>query len=1343
MRTEYSCKRPYLYLATLALWLLWTPLNAWGQNPDLQVKLDGKDTDATVELARIFSVAPKTLALRTLTASDETLDLNLSSYDPFSHPRRVTLDGRELDPVEFGAGKRYYRGQINAEPDSFAFMSVSRNGASSVVVIRGDIEYHGRTEGSKFTLERSTTTPKGANIDWPATDVVIPPKLTPPSGPAAPLNNAGTAPQSTAERSESIGITYGWYGPYTITVPAGQAYVGAVNRGPGIANTYVVTSGQNPLNNSYCEYSRCFIESPAAGDYDVYVYKFDSSNGGLDLATTVNYGYNATLTNGELYGAEIAVDVDDELYIQSFGSSPSTVSDYLAQLFAYNNVHYENEVSTRLLVGDIVLYTSSSDPYSDTTDTLTRLNEVKDQWRDNNAGIDRSLVMHITTYDIGGGIASLDQVCDSYGGYSVSGILSETFTNNSQINWDSYVTAHELGHNFSSPHTHCYAGLEGNTSPVDACWNQESSCWSGSTNYPGAGSLTGGSSGGQNGTIMSYCHQLSGGISNIARTFGLSHPYGVEADRVPSKMSRRTAQIAAASSECLAKISASASAFNVSPSSSTGGSISPSTSQTVAANGTQDFTLTADQGYTLQTPVGGTCPGNLSNNTYTAGPITENCTVIANYGLDSYTVSVSSAGNGTVDPSGDQAVAYGETLEFTATPDSGYVAGSVSGTCPAGSWSGSTYTTGAITADCSVIANFDAIPELTSGTAATNLSGAQYSDEYFYIDVPANASTLTVQLTVDTGDPDIYADTSFPPPKTSSAECYSQLSAGNNESCTINSPSEGRYFVRVYGYTAYSGAALTASVVAPPGTPSISAITPGNESLSVAFTPGSGSTPTSYSVSCTDQGASRLASANSSAQTQIGPHFDSSSPVTFSERNYPNLAAYHQSAEFQLGGARCATDAHMASQRGSATTFNAMSDRAADCSFSNTTIDSDYAPVDGQTLIIPVYFHVIYKADGTGYVSEARIQAQMAVLNEDFAGFSGTGYLTSIQFELVDINYVQNDGWYTDAGPNMPSQFKSSLAVDPTRYMNIYTNDAGGGGVLGYASLAANASTGSSSDGVVMLHNTIGGRNNGYGNFDEGRTLVHEVGHYLGLEHTFMPSGSCDLPNDYTHGDLIADTPAQLSPDFGTSSSSNCGAASAIENFMNYSNDSAMYTFTAEQTNRMICSLMSYRSNAYSVTGVGSTVTATGSSSPISVTGLTNNNSYSCAVTASNADGSSSASIPVVGTPAPTAPGVPTISRTDYGDGEIYLYVTVSDDGGSAVTGYTATCSDGSTSFSGTSTSSPITVSGLTNDASYTCTATATNAVGASTNSTATDPITPAAIANGLPIWLLYEATTP
>ena len=114
-----------------------------------------------------------------------------------------------------------------------------------------------------------------------------------------------------------------------------------------------------------------------------------------------------------------------------------------------------------------------------------------------------------------------------------------------------------------------------------------------------------------------------------------------------------------------------------------------------------------------------------------------------------------------------------------------------------------------------------------------------------------------------------------------------------------------------------------------------------------------------------------------------------------------------------------------------------------------------------------------------------------------------------------------------------------------------------------------------------MLHDTIGGRNNGYGSFDEGRTLVHEVGHYLGLQHTFNPTGACES-NTYSAGDLVVDTPAQENPDYG-SASSDCGVTSALNNFMNYSYDNYMYTFTSEQTNRMICSLTSYRSSAYTI----------------------------------------------------------------------------------------------------------------------------------------------------------------
>jgi titin len=184
-----------------------------------------------------------------------------------------------------------------------------------------------------------------------------------------------------------------------------------------------------------------------------------------------------------------------------------------------------------------------------------------------------------------------------------------------------------------------------------------------------------------------------------------------------------------------------------------------------------------------------------------------------------------------------------------------------------------------------------------------------------------------------------------------------------------------------------------------------------------------------------------------------------------------------------------------------------------------------------------------------------------------------------------------------------------------------------------------------------------------------------------------------------------------------------------------------MYTFTEEQTNRMICSQTSYRPNGYSFETSG-TFTATGASSPLAVTGLTNGNTYSCSVVATNSGGSSAASAAVTAIPAiPTAPGIPTITQTDYGDGEIYLYVTVSDGGGSAVTGYTATCTDGTATYTGTNTNSPITISGLTNETAYTCTVTATNAVGTGSSSSATASITPESGATRLPIWLLYQAT--
>ena len=103
------------------------------------------------------------------------------------------------------------------------------------------------------------------------------------------------------------------------------------------------------------------------------------------------------------------------------------------------------------------------------------------------------------------------------------------------------------------------------------------------------------------------------------------------------------------------------------------------------------------------------------------------------------------------------------------------------------------------------------------------------------------------------------------------------------------------------------------------------------------------------------------------------------------------------------------------------------------------------------------------------------------------------------------------------------------------------------------------------------------------------------------------------------------------------------------------------------------------------------------------------------------------------------SPTAPAVISTDYEDGKIILTVSLSDNG--AEIRYDATCTDGTNTYIGTSTSSPITVSGLTNDVAYTCTVTATNSVGTSSASTATAPITPEETTTGLPVWLLYKAS--
>jgi hypothetical protein len=218
--------------------------------------------------------------------------------------------------------------------------------------------------------------------------------------------------------------------------------------------------------------------------------------------------------------------------------------------------------------------------------------------------------------------------------------------------------------------------------------------------------------------------------------------------------------------------------------------------------------------------------------------------------------------------------------------------------------------------------------------------------------------------------------------------------------------------------------------------------------------------------------------------------------------------------------------------------------------------------------VINVYFHVIRRGTGVsnGDITSTMINNQINVLNSAFGQWGW-------QFNLVTVTRTTNSTWFTGCySSTTENQMKNALRQGTADDLNIYSCSPSGG-ILGYATFPSGYASAPKRDGVVLLYSSLPGGT--AAPYNEGDTGTHEVGHWMGLYHTFQ--GGCG-----GSGDGVGDTPAEKSPAYGCPTGRNtCNTAGndPIENFMDYSDDYCMFKFTTGQDARMDSMFTTYRYN--------------------------------------------------------------------------------------------------------------------------------------------------------------------
>jgi hypothetical protein len=222
--------------------------------------------------------------------------------------------------------------------------------------------------------------------------------------------------------------------------------------------------------------------------------------------------------------------------------------------------------------------------------------------------------------------------------------------------------------------------------------------------------------------------------------------------------------------------------------------------------------------------------------------------------------------------------------------------------------------------------------------------------------------------------------------------------------------------------------------------------------------------------------------------------------------------------------------------------------------------------VERPVRVVPIHVHNIVTSKGAGHVSDGRIRSQLAVLNTAYGP-------AKIQFELASVERVVNDQWSKMEGTRRTRReiaMLSHLGRDTYTSLNFYIVPEMDSTWVGKATFPWNLEKSPRLDGVIVVARSLPGKELRY----QGHIAVHEVGHWLGLEHTF--EGGCTGLTD----DSVSDTPRERGPSYTCDRRDTCPGErgfDSTDNFMNYGTDLCPKRFTSGQIARMRRLLVKYR----------------------------------------------------------------------------------------------------------------------------------------------------------------------